>query len=247
LGGGFGRALAVGDLDLDGVADLLVGSGETIQNTAGTLYWYSLRDGSLVTNILPPGLPSYPTLFANTVTIGAPQPGHPFPVFVCPDAGYGLPTAVGRLTMFRAAPDGVKGLGPGCTGTLSAAPQLGFTDLGENGIRIHLSNAPPAATARVHDGDDGHQRRLHPLQLPRAAVEWVGDHLERPMAGGGDRRRRTGCAVGRLVLAALTSRTAATTSSGRTWSMYRLVVATFACPSWRWTTFSGANSCRSGT
>lgn len=143
---GFGLFMAAGDLDLDGVQDLLIATARPQPPGLGVIEWRSLRDGSVVTYLYAPGTRS--TFLA--VTIGAPQPGSPFPVIAAPEPtyGYGLRlSAIGRLNLLRAAPAGVKGLGPACAGRLQNPPQIGLTDLGAGGLRIHLSNAPPNTAA----------------------------------------------------------------------------------------------------
>ncbi len=147
FGGGFGRAVAVADLDRDGMSDLLVGSGQMdpTWQTHGTVYWYSLRDGSLVRTLYSPGLLTN----ANYGLLVDAWPGEHFPVFVCPDGYRVNGEPVGRINCYRAAPPGVHKVGGACRGTLPAAPLMGFTDLSEQGggKRLHLSGAPAGAAA----------------------------------------------------------------------------------------------------
>ncbi len=151
--GSLGLWMSAGDLDVDGVADLLVGSGEPVQNTGGRIHWYSLRDGSEVTQLYPSGNPRYSTGLGEIVTVGPPQPGSPFPVFVTSEGNFGIAWAFpgqGRLTMYRAAPVGVARIGTACAGALGSAPRIGLRtlgNLGNAGVRLHVTDAPPGAPA----------------------------------------------------------------------------------------------------
>ena len=143
----FGTAIAIRDLDLDGVNDMLVGSSLEPPNSfsGGTVFWFSLRDGREVTRIYPPGLPIGQSFFgAYHLAIGAPHPGSPYPVFMVPEWQY---QPAGRLTMMRAVPPGVRNLGQPCAGTLSDVPVGGFVTVGDSAVRLHLSGAPPGTPA----------------------------------------------------------------------------------------------------
>jgi hypothetical protein len=143
---GYGEGLAISDLDRDGIDDLLVGvipcpiwSG---------LEWNSLRDGSTVTAICNPETLTYASGFGVSVIPGPPWPGDAFPVFAVTEAGYGNfgHGPVGRLHLFRAAPQSVAELGPGCAGTLGSEPRLGFTAY-PTFTRVHVSHVPMGSTA----------------------------------------------------------------------------------------------------
>ncbi len=174
---GFGISLAVGDLDLDGMPDLLVGSNEPIQNTGGRVYWLSLRDGSIVTQLFPPGLPGATTRFGFSVAIGGPQPGSPFPVFTSNGQDYKPPftptnplSATGRVTLYSGAPPGVSSTGPGCAGRTPSAPVMGITAPSSGLARLHLSAAPPSTPSALLLGLSSTSWSGVPLPLPLATL-----------------------------------------------------------------------------
>ncbi len=145
---GIGDRIAAGDLDLDGVHDLLFLSVPCLQLGQQGLDYYSLRDGSLVTSLCGPNFVSTYT------TIGPAQPGSPFPVFLLSDNSYGRGYApffgaLGRVSCYRASPPGVQSLGANCTGTLTAAPQIGLTNRSAAGMQFHLRNAPAGTPAAL--------------------------------------------------------------------------------------------------
>ena len=144
-GSGYGDRVAAGDLDLDGTADLLIYVSPCNGNQG--VEWRSLRDGQVITQVCIPGTN---TQFGNYLLIGRPQPGNPFPVFLVQENRFGTNFffgTQGRIHLLRSSPPGVTGLGPACAGTLPAAPQMGLTDLGAAGVRLHLSGAPAGTIA----------------------------------------------------------------------------------------------------
>jgi hypothetical protein len=181
----FGRFVISADLDRDGVLDLLVGSGELAANgnSGGSIWWYSLRDGSLVTTIYPPGLPTKLTYFAWYGSVGRPHPGDIFPVFTSPDhfGDGGYFAGLGRATLFRAAPPGVVARGAVCKGSLPQAPRIGLRDLGARGFRVHLSKAPPAASAILMLGSSRTPFRTLPIEVDLDRLGFTGCSLQVPI------------------------------------------------------------------
>lgn len=165
FGSFYGDTVASGDLDLDGVHDLLIYL--TFCNGNHALELRSLRDGQVVKQICTTRAPNgnY-TQFGDSVVIGRPHPGDPFPVFLVLELRYGGPiNPPGRVHLIRAAPTTVQGLGPGCAGTLESAPHIGLSDYGPSGIRVHLSHAPPAANALLLLGISSTSWQGNPLPL----------------------------------------------------------------------------------
>jgi hypothetical protein len=166
----------------------LVGSGELAPNgkSGGSIWWYSLRDGSLVTTIYPPGLPTKLTYFALYASLGRPRPGDIFPVFTAPDrfGDGGYFAGLGRATLFRAAPPGVVARGATCKGSLPQAPRIGLRDLGARGFRVHLSQAPPAAIAILLLGSSGTPFRTQPLEIDLDRLGFTGCSLQVPVELG---------------------------------------------------------------
>jgi hypothetical protein len=144
---GYGQQLAVGDLDVDGIDDLLIAY---VYSCGCSLCvgdeWRSLRDGSIVTTICRPTPMSSATGFGVGVAIGPPQPGDAFPVIAVTEYLNQFGAECGALHLFRAAPQSVAELGPGCIGTLGAEPRLGFTAY-PTFARAHVSHAPAGSTA----------------------------------------------------------------------------------------------------
>lgn len=113
------------------------------------------------------------------MAIGPPSPGDPFATFAVSDPGWGTATvfpSVGRLTLFRAAPAGVAGLGPACRGTLAAEPQLGLTAR-QASTRLHVSGAPPGALAFLLLGVSSTTWAGTPLPLSLESLGFIGCHL----------------------------------------------------------------------
>jgi hypothetical protein len=181
----FGMFLASTDLDRDGLHDVLAGSGEYAPNgnSGGSLWWYSLRDGSLVTTIYPPGLPAKYTYFGYYGAVGRPRPGDIFPVFAAPDrfGDGGFFAGLGRVTLFRAAPPGVVARGAICKGSLPQAPRIGLRDLGARGFRVHLSKAPSAAAAILLLGSSRTPFQTMPLEIDLDRLGFTGCSLQVPI------------------------------------------------------------------
>lgn len=153
----FGESIASGfDLDQDGIQDLVVGGCgydcDLVRQVGDRVFVYLLRDGREI-EICTPDLPSVQwfTKFGVQVAVGKPQPGNPFPVFACGEAGYGIGaqplTHLGRVTLFRLPSSVVRPEGHACEGTLPRAPRAGVVELGTAGVRMHLSDAPSNAPA----------------------------------------------------------------------------------------------------
>ena len=149
-----GAAVRAGvDFDLDGVPDIVAGAigFRRPDGRSGALFAFSGRDGTPLMRIDPrPGYGSGGS-FAAKLALLAPQPGNPFPLLAIgdPRANAGIPD-LGRVTVYRTAPPGVQPLGAACAGTLARAPRIGIAGLGvlaSEGVRVHLSNAPPATPA----------------------------------------------------------------------------------------------------
>lgn len=173
-----------GDMDLDGVPDLLIGSGMTIvgTNTGGSIYWFSLRDFSLTHRFLPPGPPTYMTGMGWDFALGRRQKGNPFPVLLVSEPKYYLPytyplSASGRLTLYRLAPKGVGGFGSACQGTLALDPRIGLRNLGGKGVRLHLNQAPAKAPAFLLLGLSRSQWGGTTLPLPLGFIGLPGCRL----------------------------------------------------------------------
>lgn len=75
-----------------------------------------------------------------------PQPGSSFGLVALTDRDYfgSAPRVIGRLRLVRASHPSVRRIGPGCMGTLGHEPQLGMTDRGSQGIRLHFSSGADA-------------------------------------------------------------------------------------------------------
>jgi FG-GAP repeat len=168
-----GNLIKSGDLDLDGVADLLIGGGGGIPghpNTCCIIYWFSLRDFTLTHRFLPPGLPNYNTALGSAFAIGRPRKGNPFPVLLTSEGQYGTNTSaflyLGRMTLYRTVPKGVGGVGSACKGTLKQAPRIGLRSLGNKGARLHLNQAPAKTPALLLLGVSNSQWGGATLPLP---------------------------------------------------------------------------------
>lgn len=159
---GWGEVLASGfDLDQDGIQDLVVGGCQypcdLVRMVGGRLFVYLLRTGHEV-EICTPDYPllNHFTYFGYRVAAGRPQPGNPFPVFACGEVYYGVQSSTynqGRVTLMRLPPSVIRPYGDPCFGTLARAPRGGVLDLGRQGVRLHVSDAPPAAPAVLLLGD----------------------------------------------------------------------------------------------
>lgn len=169
---GFGGRLAVADCDRDGVSDLVVryGIGRTTIRNSTELRCLSGRDGSVLATLIADGRhPTTPlnyALAAYRYASGAPRGADVFPVIAAAEWGYGQTTSfysqqygyLGRVTLFRTAPAGVRGYGRGCMGTLSAVPGIGWRALSGTQARVHLTDAPPGASAFLFIGFSDTQR-----------------------------------------------------------------------------------------
>jgi hypothetical protein len=180
----FGRVLLSADLDQDGVHDLLAYSGEMTpdRTRGGSVWWYSLRDGTLVTTIYPPPSVSGFPYFASIGSLGRPHRGDIFPVFTSPDcydSSGNRPQ--GRATLFRAAPPGVVARGATCKGSLPQAPRIGLRDLGPRGFRVHLSRTPPAATAMLLLGSSRTRFRTLAIEIDLDGLGFSGCSLQVPI------------------------------------------------------------------
>jgi len=140
LRNGFGAALAGGnDFDQDGVPDLVVGAVGIF-----SIFVISGRDRS----VLYSERGTYQ--LGRDVAALKPQPGGPFPFFFLPNGGYYVnPGSYGQMRCFRGAPKGVQVFGAPFRGTEPKFPKIGLRDLGPNGVRIHLSGAPPGRPAAL--------------------------------------------------------------------------------------------------
>lgn len=167
----YGTQIASADLDLDGIADLLIGpiTCSTMPATSA-LEWRSLRTGEAMHELCAPD--PIPANFGWLPSaIGRPQPGSPFPVIAVSEPLYNYPTPLqGRLLFYRATPPNVVALGSGCSGRLDSAPRLGFVDRGAAGALVHLSHAPPSASALLLLGISSTSWLGQPLPLALAAL-----------------------------------------------------------------------------
>jgi hypothetical protein len=143
----WGSYIAAGhDLDRDGVPDVMINGGPSATGIQprGALMIYSGRDGQLLSALRDPdGLnPGIPMMLG-------PQPGSPFAVFATANPGYrgGGSYELGRITLYRGAVARVGAYGTACRGSLAAPPQIGIRDVAGSSTRVHLSNAPPGASA----------------------------------------------------------------------------------------------------
>jgi hypothetical protein len=142
---------------------------------------YLLRDGREI-EICPPDSQSLTRLtwFGFRVAVGPPQPGNPFPAFGCGDYTYGFSNLLnnqGRVTLFRLPPSAVRPYGDACFGTLGRAPRLGVLDLGPSGVRVHASDAPPAAPSVLLVGDSDRTWQGLPLPLKLSALGFTNCEL----------------------------------------------------------------------
>jgi hypothetical protein len=142
---GSGVGLAAADVDRDGLDDV-------IATGAAGVHGYSSRDGEQLffigTDEPQPG-----STFGATIDVQT-APTDAFPRIVITDWFYGnLWWALlqqsfdqGRTLLYRSVPSGVKIAGAGCAHGLPAAPKIGWRRRGE-GVRVHLSSAPPGGSA----------------------------------------------------------------------------------------------------
>lgn len=147
----YGDEMVAADLDLDGIDDLLIGPVTcTAIPTTSALEWRSLRSGEQISQLCAPD-PTAGNFGFEPSVVGGPQPGHPFPVLIVGEPLFReQPSQLqGRILCYRAAPTNVQPLGAACAGTTSRAPRLGFADRGASGALVHLSEAPPGASAAL--------------------------------------------------------------------------------------------------
>lgn len=150
------------DYDRDGVPDVLFRRSTGLWGEGLGIYAQSGRHGGWIHRVLfcPQsqwGGTSGSCAYASwaPIEVGRPQPGNPYPVFLFPEREYGQwqvwhqgswhRFSRGRLRMYRGTPAGVDPYGNACTGTLPSRPQMGIGNQEGIGVRLHLSNAPPAA------------------------------------------------------------------------------------------------------
>ena len=164
------------DFDQDGIPDLVCGApyvDPRLPGRPGRVYVLSGRDGTVIHEQLPsPDGPSNATLLGYTIVSMPAQAGSPFPLYVVAEPGFvdANYQSIGRIYCVRASPPGVTGFGSGCPGTLATTPRVGMRNFGSQGVRVHLSNAPPGAPALLLLGLSSTQ--LGPLPLPLALTSY---------------------------------------------------------------------------
>jgi len=185
LGIGFeARALRGGiDVDGDGVPDVLVGAPNygPPGPCLGAVFVLSGRDGSEIFGFLNRSGPK--TDLGKELLVYGDAPGSPFPRFGALEScwapfsgGFSFP-AKGRLLMFCGEPRGVAAVGPGCAGRLAGEPRIGLRARSD-GVRIHLSGAPPAAPALLLLGTSSTSWQGQALPLSLAPLGLVGCQLQ---------------------------------------------------------------------
>lgn len=162
------------DFDRDGVPDLVCHWGTALGE--GGIYVVSGRDSTWSHRVRfcpnwygTSRSCAYGSADFSSLEVGRPQPGNPYPVFLFPEPYYGLSPMgwpLGRIRMYRGTPPGVEPYGSACSGTLPSRPQMGLRDLQGRGVRLHLSNAPPAGYAALALGLSRTQWNGTPLPLP---------------------------------------------------------------------------------
>jgi hypothetical protein len=154
-GQGYVRCLTRADFDRDGSIDLIVGSAEwhATLPISGAVHALSVRDGSTLRTWTKPERVGW-TDWGATIASTYLRPNDHFPSVLVSEGnyGYGGFNALGRLIMYRAASPGVDKYAEACAGRLARAPLMGLLDRGDQGIRIHLSDAPAATTALLAIG-----------------------------------------------------------------------------------------------
>ena len=155
----YSRALTSRGIDLDGDAlpDIVTGAPwEWFSATSplGAVYAYSGRDGSQVHGLRSawPG-----SIFGYWMTLLHPPPGDHTGLLIVPDNNANWTSyttqwgncaySMGSISCYRGTPRTAQILGPSCSGTLPSAPDVGMQSLDANGVRVHVSRAPPSAPA----------------------------------------------------------------------------------------------------
>ena len=163
------------DLDRDGIGDVLVGSSD-FSGGLGGFFAFSGRDWSELMRVAPLGQ----TFVGDGIAAMGPVPGTPFPAFAITEPKFGsggFLLAQGRVSVYAGPASGAAPLGPGCTGTLAAQPEMGLSDLGASGIRLHLSSAPPGAAAALLVGLSSTSWLGGTLPLPLSSIGFPGCEL----------------------------------------------------------------------
>lgn len=138
------------DADLDGIPDLVVGSGgyQVAPNLWGQVRCYSGRDGSILWNhdTVSPADNMRP----RTMIALGPQPGSPYPVIAWYDAG----SFVSRIIALRTNPPGAGAVFGAPASSTTDLPSIGMRAVGTGSvrgtatdIRIQTAEGPPSALA----------------------------------------------------------------------------------------------------
>jgi hypothetical protein len=180
---GFGAVAGSGiDLDRDSVPDVLLGCpGARTErpNLWGRLHAFSGRDGSRLFEITNRVDRPAPRLGERLAVVDRPGETSTFvelsPGFQFPNS---FPAPIGRISLYRGFPAGTEIYAPGCG---SPAPKIGvrtFESLTtDRGRRVHLSGAPPGASAILLLGFSSASWLGHGLPLPLDALGLPGCSL----------------------------------------------------------------------
>jgi len=133
------------------------------------VYAWSGRDSSLLHRLV--SLPPFGYIGSGGITLHAPVGGHTgsFVVIDYQSDPWGAPGCayeLGSLTAYSGIPRTARILGPACSGSLTASPNIGMQALGTNGVRVELSRAPAGTPAVLLLGLSTTQIFGMPLPLP---------------------------------------------------------------------------------
>jgi hypothetical protein len=170
-----GAAMAVGDLDRDGMQDVVIKGNEF----AGDVHALSGRDGQRLFTLTTDHPQSAPYFGVWLDVLRASDDG--FLRVQTTDWGYGRywwpelrsTWEKGRALVYRSVPDGVAIAGRACAYGLAHEPRIGFRRLA-TGARVHLSNVPLSAQAFLLVGVSREWLGMHRLPLDLSAFGFSG-------------------------------------------------------------------------